>query len=152
MSDTFASGIVSTVPVLRPKGPGWREVQIDQHERRRISMGYPLRAFIHERSGLAVLSAVEVMADENKGPEYHLSISKQLGGIPARCDTNEATWVLDQFGLDGAEEDNHVHSGIVRNFWRTVADPLVGLECVCKEDESAIREDKGDFIWRPISR
>jgi hypothetical protein len=98
------------------------------------------------------MSAVETMSDEDKGPEYHLSISKQVGGSPNRCTSNEAKWVLDQFGLDGAEEDNHVPFGVVRNFWRTVATPLVGLECECKDEEPAVVEDKGDFIWRGISK
>jgi hypothetical protein len=80
----------------------------------------------------------------------HISISKQLpNGTGGRCDSNEAKCVLVQFGLDGAEEDNHVPHGIVRNFWRPLADRLVGLECPCKENEPEIREDKGDIVWRP---
>jgi len=146
MSDNFSNGIASIIPVLRPTGNGWVERPIDP----RFTFGYPVRAFFHVESFLAVMSAVEVMSDENKGPEYHISISKQKGK-PSRCDSNEAKWVLQQFGLEGAEEDNHVHSGIVRNFWRTVAEPLIGLECKCKDQEPAIREDKGDFVWRPIS-
>ena len=67
----------------------------------------------------------------------------------ARIDTNEAKWVLAEFGLDGAEEDNHVPHGIVRNFWRPVASGLVGKECRCKAEEVVIRENKGDFVWRP---
>lgn len=111
---------------------------------RPYSFGYPIRAFTHDESGLCVLSAVEVMADEDKGPEYHISISKNGG----RCDSQEAKWVLKQFKLDGAEEDNHVPHGMVRNFWRTVAEPLIGEECPCKATETAIKEEKGDFIWR----
>jgi hypothetical protein len=72
----------------------------------------------------------------------------QLFGGPARCDRNEAKWALEQFGLDGAEEDNHVPGGVVRNYWRTVATGLIGLECECKAEEPAISEDKGDFVWR----
>jgi hypothetical protein len=145
MSNTFSDGTLSVVKVLVPKGRGWREIPTNSIP----SMGYPIRAFFHDESNLAVLSAVEVMADENKGPEYHLSISKQLIGGAQRCDSNEAKWVLDQFELAGAEEDNHVPSGIVRNFWRTVAEPLIGQECACKDSEPVIREDKGDYIWRP---
>lgn len=141
--DTYADGTKSIVSVLRPRGPGWREVPQGH------MLGYPCRAFMHDKSSLAVLSAVEVASDENKGPEYHISISKQIVGFGTRrCDSNEARWVLDQFGLEGAEEDNHVASGLVRNFWRTVATGLIGLECACKDAEPAIVEDKGDFIWR----
>jgi hypothetical protein len=147
--DTYADGTRSIISVLRPKGEGWRELLCDQ----RASMGYPSRTFFHAKSSLAVISAVEVTDDGkiDKGPEYHVSISKQTVCGPSRCDTNAAKWVLEQFGLDGAEEDNHVPHGVVRNFWRPVAAPLVGLECECKAEEPAIREDKGDFIWRPSS-
>lgn len=144
--DTYADGTQSIVSVLRPVGPGWEEVPGAQ----RYSLGYPARAYFHERSRLFVMSAVEVASDGkiDKGPEYHLSISKQLSTGPTRCDSNEAKWVLGQFGLDGSEEDNHVRHGKVRNFWRPVADGLVGIECECKDAEPAIVEDKGDFIWR----
>lgn len=144
--DTYADGTISVVAVLRPKGPGWREIPCDK----RITMGYPARAFFHPSSNLAVISAVEVASDGkiDKGPEYHISISRQLPSGPVRCDSNDARWVLDRFGMDGAEEDNHVPGGVVRNFWRPVADKLVGLECDCKTEEPAIIENKGDFIWR----
>lgn len=53
------------------------------------------------------------------------------------------------FQLDnGWEEDNHVPYGIARNFWRPLAENLVGIECKCKEEEPAIVEDKGDYVWR----
>jgi hypothetical protein len=142
-ADTFANGIRSIIAVLRPKGPGWIEIPgADQLSE------FPARAFSH-RDGLFVISAVETMADEDKGPEYHISISRPIRpGRIRRCDTNDARWVLQQFGLDGAEEDNHVPAGKVRNFWRTVATPLIGMECECKAEEPAIVEDKGDFVWR----
>jgi len=146
MTDTFSDGTPSVIQCLTPSGGGWRELPMDQ----RYSMGYPSRAFIHE-SNLAVISAVEVASEPgmDKGFEYHLSISKQHpSGKGGRCDSNEAKWVLDQFGLDGAEEDNHVPHGYVRNFWRPVATGLVGIECPCKAEEPAIKEDKGDYIWR----
>ncbi|OTP79436.1 hypothetical protein PAMC26577_00815 [Caballeronia sordidicola] len=102
-----------------------------------------------------MISAVEVAAAEggiDKGPEYHISISKQSKHGPGRCTTAEAVWVCGQFELLEAEEDNHVPNGVVRNFWRPVADRLVGIECACKGDEPAIVEDKGDFIWRGVTR
>jgi hypothetical protein len=121
---------------------------------KRYSMGFPSRAFFHDESSLAVISAVEVASEPgmDKGFEYHISISKQYrDGTRGRCSSNEAKWVLRQFGLDGSEEDNHVPHGFVRNFWRPVAETLVGIECPCKEEEPAIREDKGDFVWRPVT-
>lgn len=78
-----------------------------------------------------------------------MSISRHKAGKAARCTSLQAKEILRQFGLDGAEEDNHVPHGIVRNFWRPVADRLVGLECACKAEEPAIVEDQGDYVWRP---
>lgn len=145
--DTFADGTRSIISVKQPKGSGWQEYPCDK----RATMGHPGRTFYHEKTGLAVISAVEVADDGkvDKGPEFHISISKQKLSGPTRCDANEAKWILDEFGMDGAEEDNHVPHGVVRNFWRPVAHGLVGLECECKAEEPAIVEDKGDFIWRP---
>lgn len=146
MTDTYSDGTRSLFTVLRPQGPGWVEIP----GAAKLSM-YPARAFLHQRSNLAVISAVEVASDEDKGPEYHISISKQLLSGPQRCTSDEARWVLGQFGLEGAEEDNHVPGGKVRNFWRPLATGLIGKECECKADEPAIVEDKGDFIWRGIT-
>jgi hypothetical protein len=147
-ADYFADGRRCIVPVLRPKGAGWTEVPGVQ----RFTGGFPGRAYSH-KEGLFVISAVEVASDNDgidRGFEYHISISRPTQpGMVARCTSNEAKWVLDQFGLDGAEEDNHVPFGKVRNFWRAVATSLVGLECSCKAEETAIVEDKGDYVWRP---
>ncbi|AHC47973.1 hypothetical protein AX27061_3513 [Achromobacter xylosoxidans NBRC 15126 = ATCC 27061] len=59
--------------------------------------------------------------------------------------------MLDEFDLIDANEDNHVPSGRVRNFWRPVADRWAGYECPCQENEPAMREDKGDFVWRGVT-
>jgi hypothetical protein len=147
VSDTFADGIRSIVSVLRPRVAGWREVPCELPG---LPDG-PRRAFFHDEHSLFVISAVEVTdQSEANGPEYHLSISRQHRTLgPRRCTSDQARWVLVQFRLDGALEDNHVPGGQVRNFWRPVADNLVGRECACVADENEIREDKGDFIWRP---
>jgi hypothetical protein len=119
-------------------------------------MGYPIERWLHYGTDICVLTAVEVATDKDgssNGPEYHVSVSKATWPsgryTPTRIDTNEAKWVLAEFGLDGAEEDNHVPHGVVRNFWRPVASGLVGKECQCKAEEVVIKEMKGDFIWRP---
>lgn len=141
----------SVIQPLGPIGPDWDEV--DAPEIALAKMGFPFRIFQNPKKCLLVISAVEVMNDEfpPKGPEYHLSVSRRTDRHPQpmRCTSAEANWVLAQFRLEGAEEDNHVPHGVVRNFWRPVAEPLVGLECVCKAEEPVIREEKGDFIWRP---
>lgn len=116
------------------------------------NMGYPVERWFHPRTFIQAFSAVEVAVDKDgssNGPEYHISISKLTRASVTRVTSAEAAWVLLEFGLIGAEEDNHVPHGLVRNFWRPVADPLVGRECPCKADEPEIREDKGDFVWRP---
>lgn len=149
MSDTFAgTGIQSIIKPLKPKGSGWREIPADQ----RFSAGHPLRAFLHA-SDIFVMSAVEFVGDPGQEPaqEFHISISRHTASGPQRCDTSAAKWALRQFGGEGFLEDNHVPFGKVRNFWRPVADPLVGQVCDCVAEEPAIVEDKGDFVWRGIA-
>lgn len=119
------------------------------------TLGYEGECWFHRASCLYVISAVEVAAPEggiSKGPEYHLSISHQTMDGPDRCTSADALFVLAAFDLLEAEEDNHVPNGRGRNFWRPVADGLVGLECACKADEPAIVEDKGDYVWRGVTR
>jgi len=131
-----------------PSGDGW--IQLPDPDKK-VTLGYTGHAFVHQDSGIFVISAVEVANDEDgidKGPEYHISVSKNGG----RCTTSDAIWVQSEFDMLDAEEDNHVPNGFVRNFWRPVADPLVGIECACKDNEPVMREDKGDFIWRGVSK
>lgn len=132
----------------RPTGPGWflLPVVVPSY----VTLGYEAEAWQHIASGLCVISAVEVAKDGDgieRGPEYHISITRR----GQRCTGGEARWVVAQFGLDGAEEDNHVPGGKARNFWRPVANGLVGIECACKETEPAVREDRGDYVWRGVT-
>ena len=143
--------IESVIKPLRPKGAGkrWRPWPVPQIM---LNEGYPVERWYFTEQMIQVFSAVEVANEPghfSKGPEYHISISKVDGARIARVDSHTAQWVLKQFGLEGSEEDNHVPGGVLRNFWRPVAEPIVGLECPCKADEPAIVEDKGDFVWRP---
>ena len=136
----------------RPSGDGWDGPYAVP---KAITLGYYGEYWAHE-SGLRVLSSVEVAKDADgidRGPEYHISVSRwsDAAQAPARCATADALWVLAQFDLIEAEEDNHVAHGVVRNFWRPVADKLVGMNCACKDEEPAIKEDKGDYVWRGIS-
>lgn len=142
----------SIIQPKRPTAPGWTRATWWTVPRELAEMGYPTEAWEHLASGLFVLSAVEVTRPEPGevavGPEYHLSVSLQ----GQRCTAADAAWVLMAFDLSDAREDNHVPSGRVRNFWRPVADHLSGYECPCVADEPAIREDKGDYIWRGVTR
>lgn len=136
--------VLSIIQPKQPKGQGW-----SQEDASALQSSYPLQAWAHE-SGIFCLSAVEVADEEGQpklGPEYHLSISKS----GQRCTSAEASFALNAFDLNDAKEDNHVPSGKVRNFWRPVADNLSGYECPCKDEEPAIREDKGDYVWRGVT-
>ena len=139
----------SIIKPLRPSGPGWDGPHpVSSH----VTLGYPGELWFHRAHSLSVISAVEVAKDTDgidRGPEYHISIAKQTPLGPERCSAAEASWMLDQFGLDGAEEDNHVPNGKARNFWRAVAEPLIGLECACKDSEAVVIE--GDYEHRPLA-
>jgi len=146
----------SVVQPLRPLNQGRRDWFRDfAIANELIRAGYPVERWLHYATDIQVLSAVEVAVDKDgssNGPEYHISASRAVY-VPkfhaVRIDTNTAKWVLAEFGLDGAEEDNHVPNGVVRNFWRPVASGLIGKECRCKAEEVVIKENKGDFVWRP---
>lgn len=145
---------------LVPMGARWREIPVPPPVQR---LGYPVSAWLRLLDAdryVQVLSAVEVARDPGQpdlGPEYHVSMScgrtsLAAHGGPERIDSNDARAVLAEFGLDGWTEDNHAPGGRVRNFWRPVAEPLVGWTCRCVDDEPAIREDGGDFVWRGVTR
>lgn len=96
--------------------------------------------------GVRVISAVENAAELAflpATPHYHISISFNQGRIEA----DFAQVVLQLFGMDDAEEDNHVPDGIARNYWMPVAVRNIGKDCICKSTEPAIVE--GDYVWRP---
>jgi len=139
--------------VIQPKRPivqNWKRVAGWKCPPQLAELGYPVEAWEHPSSGLFCLSALEVAHDPGKpalGPEYHLSVS--MNG--QRCTAADALFALASFGLEDSKEDNHVPSGRVRNFWRPVADSLSGYECPCVADEPAIREDKGDYVWRGVT-
>jgi hypothetical protein len=143
--------IGSIIKPKRPAWPAWRPAAWWTCPPELAALGYPVEAWEHPETGMFALSAVEVAREPGEpdlGPEYHLSVSR--GG--ERCSAADARWVLGQFGLVDAKEDNHVPGGRVRNFWRPVADGLSGYECPCIDDEPAMREDKGDFVWRGVTR
>lgn len=114
---------------------------------------YPPHIWFHEENGISVVSGVEVVepgpGEQDLGPEYHLSIVSVIQGRSQRCSTVDAMWVLAQFDLMDAKEDNHGPLKLARSFWRPVADHLSGFECPCQETEPAVVLDKGDYVWRP---
>ena len=144
---------LSIIKPKRPAGLGWKKIPLPAAFN---NLGFPAEMWFNTPNLLSVISAVEVARNDDgidRGPEYHISISRPgMDGNPTRCTSADALWVLARFDLVGAEEDNHVPNGKVRNFWRPVADHFVGLECACKEHEPAIVEDKGDFVWRGVTK
>lgn len=111
--------------------------------------------WFNESHMVLVASAVESIAGESMQarPEYHLSVSRRVRNRQEayRCNADTARWAIRQFGFDGAEEDNHVPHGKVRNFFRPIAWNAVGQACICKATEPKIAEDKGDYVWRDAS-
>jgi len=134
---------------LSPIGPDWSG---GEDVRGTLKSAYPITRWWYGPLRLYVLSAVEVATDTDgvaRGPEYHVSVSKQTPDLrPTRCSAEEGAFVLKAFGLDGWEEDNHVPNGKVRNYWRAVAENMVGRKCACKETEHLVVE--GDFEHRPL--
>lgn len=135
---------------LAPSGPDWLPYG---DVRATLRSAYPVTAWENRVLKLFVMSAVEVATDTDRisrGPEYHISVSKQIHrGLPTRCSREEGEFVLREFGhLDGWEEDNHIPNGQVRNYWRAVAENMIGRKCACKESEHLVVE--GDFEHRPL--
>lgn len=148
-------GLPAIVSPLRPRGRGWTQIAVDTSLWPR--QPYVIEGWRNRVHEVQVFSAVESVRPEGETEprlEYHISITgyndeKSKG---YRCSASRARWVLREFGLDGHFEDNHVPHGIVRNFWRPVAEPLVGQVCPCVDEEPAMREMKGDYIWRGAPR
>lgn len=132
----------SIIQPKQPSNPTWVKFRVD------LNMGFAAVGYHHPRLNLNVISAVEAV-EKDIGPEYHLSISRCSGaGLPRRCSAEEARMVLKQFDAEAATEDNH--SSIIRNYWLPVNQALVGMDCDCKTDETAIIE--ADFEWRPLTK
>ena len=149
------TGVLSLVAPKTPTGQGWTRgeaIMADVARQSLNAMGYAWQAWHHRENGLLCISAVETptpqAGQELLGPEYHLSVS----AMGKRCTSADALWALAAFDLLDATEDNHVPFGVVRNFWRPVADRLSGYECPCQDSEPVMRENKGDFVWRGVTR
>ena len=133
----------SIIPPKRPIGPSWSYGGIYPQD------NYEGHYWFH-KEGYVVISAMEVAEGGHLNqpiPHYHLSISK---GHKRRCSSADALYILTQFGMQDAMEDNHVPGGFVRNYWMPVAEDQRRVDCKCVESEPALREDKGDFVWRGV--
>lgn len=137
------------VSPLRPIGRGWSlwPVMYLQYERE----AYASDRWYNRAHEVQVISAIESVSGEGEPRhEYHLSISGLKYQSPHihRCSASLARWVLKEFDFVDSVEDNHVPGGIVRNFWRPIAENRSPV-CHCTQTEPEILEDKGDYVWRP---
>lgn len=121
--------------------------------RLRGALPYAIERWYNRSHQVQVVSSIENVQPEGGAEprhEYHLSVSGLKNGAVRiyRVSDSRARWALRVFRFEGWFEDNHVPGGLVRNHWRPIADPLVGQVCVCVDTEPAIREMKGDYVWR----
>lgn len=144
-----AAGMIAE-SIIKPLAPkpklGWKDRSEDL---RSMPFFEVASAWLHKQSGFFVISSVEVPEPDTIGPEYHLSLSRRDGPLVIRVTSQEAQDILKDFDAEMFEEDNHI-SGSTRHFWRPVNQHLVGKECECKAEEPAIKEDNGDYVWRPL--
>lgn len=130
----------------RPWRSGWQRLP---SLRDRIE----LHRWWHARERLLVVSSAPVA--EFRGelrPQWQVSASKVfVGGHERRPTDDEVAFVLREFRIVGAEEDNHM-PGLARHFWM-LCDLAPGDEmgCECKEGEETVVEPDG-FKWQRTSR
>lgn len=148
------AGLPAIIQPFRPKGGGWVRWPADwQNWNPGGFAPYVIERWYNRGQELQVISAIERVNPEDVGGarlEYHLSVTglKYRGPGPYRVSESRARFALKCFGFDGSTQDNHVPGGLARNYWRPVEDRLQGQECPCVETEPAMREMKGDYVWR----
>lgn len=125
----------------RPTSRDWAELPVP----RVITLhNQPIAASFWARGTVRVMSElanVELPGSGGAvGPTWHVSVSR-LGKRPKRRDVDHA---LTDFGMRGAEEDNH-HPGGARHFFLPV-DPAFRGVCECKTTEDVIVEPDG-YRW-----
>ena len=130
----------------RPKSHRWSEVPVPRSLREMCDAAIAMSMW---RDGpIRVLSGLEMLdAPDGRGdviPQWHVSISKR--GEPPT--TKVARAVLREFGIDGAEEDNH-EPGRSRHFWMPV-DTTRRVDCECKATERTVVEPTGHRWTTPI--
>ena len=98
----------------------------------------------YRRGALLAISSLQIAdlpdGSGETGPQWHVSIS--LKG--KRPKDNHVRSALRDFGMLGAEEDNH-HPGNARHFWMP-CDPARRVDCECKASEDVI-VDPDCYRW-----
>lgn len=123
----------------RPSGAGWRELPVPPAI---AAQAIAALRYVHDGWRVSVLSCVEMVHDE---PQFHVSLV-MLDGSPAPRFAVKA--VRKAFGMEAAEEDNHVPGGKVRNLWLLAGD-RAGV-CECKDEPETVTQigasvgDEGD--------
>lgn len=156
-------GLPAILQPLRPKGGGWMRCENlppEFYEREGIARPYVLERWYNRGHEVLAFTAIESVTKEGTAVdrlEYHISVSgrRQIDadgnfGPPYRVSRSRAAWTLRCFGFEDGLEDNHVPGGLVRNFWRPLNEKEIGEVCKCVDAEPAIREMKGDYVWRGL--
>lgn len=131
----------TTATERRPTSRDWRESPVPAAIPRDE---YYVSGSRWQRGTVVVISTL-VLCDLPRsnglvGPTWHASISR-LGKRPRPRDVEH---FKRDFGLVGAEEDNH-HPGAARHYFMPI-DPAYRVGCECKIDEDIITEP-GGYQW-----
>jgi hypothetical protein len=122
----------------RPKGTLWR---LERTETMPNTIGLSLHYVSPKLRVVSSLDLAELPDGSGEvGPQWHVSISARR----KRPKDSLVRLALRDFGLVGAEEDNH-HPGVARHFWMAV-DPARRSDCECKVTEEVITERDG-YRW-----
>ena len=108
--------------------------------------GFSNMSYFHKEKKLQVISSfgrADGILEGVMHDQFHVSISKK----GERCSIAEANWVLGQFDMLNAIEDNHVPFGKVRNFWKPIEQEFVGIKCTCEGKSPRIVEGDRDMVY-----
>ena len=133
--------MTTTAAPKRPLAGNWIERPANPH--------FPFPHLLFDSvAGVRVMSSVDFIGGEDTPSgqprhEFHVSISECGGRASREC----VTQVLVDFGMVGANEDNHTGSnGVARHFWLPVVDGQQ-VECPCQKEEP-VHDEGGDYRWR----
>jgi hypothetical protein len=132
------TGAAITAPKRPPSWKQWERLPMPRELLALAAVGRTI--LFHERwhlrRRLVVVSAVELV--EFKGaPTWQFHVSVSAAG--ARANDEQVARALRDFGMLGAEEDNHHRHALARHFWRNcAAAPGDETQCECKADEETV--------------
>jgi hypothetical protein len=136
---------LSAIERLPRHGRGWHETPLPAALEAQLRLGEHASCWL--RRNVVAISTLELAelpdGSGEVGPQWHLSISS----AQHRATAAQAARALEDFGLVGAEEDNH-EPGIARHFWLPV-DPARRRDCECKESEVTVVEPDGHRWTNP---